>query len=160
MKEEVTLDKVKGILLSRKDYLKEVEAVGIFGSLARGNFGERSDIDIFVILRGWKNGDDPQTEWYRRLSKLFSHYRRDVTVLVYSIMGLKKVATWHTLRLASEGILAYDRGRVKKIFEAIVAEAKRVGLVERQIGTRKVWMMNRPLERGEIIKIEVTDDKL
>ncbi|MDZ7262311.1 MAG: nucleotidyltransferase domain-containing protein [candidate division KSB1 bacterium] len=141
-------------ILSRGDYLQQLEAIGIFGSLARTDFTDRSDIDIFVVVDEVKDQEE-ETEklWYDRISDLLTELHRDVTVLVYSIKALTKVATWHTIRLASEGILLYDKGKVKNIFEAIVKEAKRVGLVEKKFGRRKVWMMGRALKRGEIIEV-------
>jgi predicted nucleotidyltransferase len=141
-------------ILSRIDYLQQLEAIGIFGSLARKDFTQRSDIDIFVVVDDVKDrGEETEKLWYDRISDLLADLCRDVTVLVYSVKALRRVATWHTIRLASEGIILYDKGKVKDIFEAIVKEAKRVGLVERKFGRRKVWMMDRPLKRGEIIEV-------
>jgi len=147
-------ERVSQKILSRKDYLQEVEAIGIFGSLAREDFTERSDIDIFVVIDDAEDqGEETEKLWYERISDLLAELGRDVTVLVYSMKALRRVATWHTIRLASEGVILYDKGKVKDIFEAIVKEAKRVGLVERRFGRRKVWMMGRPLKRGEIIEV-------
>lgn len=39
------LDEIRKIAMKRKEIL----AAGLFGSLARGNYNERSDIDVFVI---------------------------------------------------------------------------------------------------------------
>jgi len=155
---KVTLPRVKKTLLTKlRDHLDEVEAMGIFGSLARGTFGERSDIDVFLVLP-----DDPvevQEMWWHRVSDALEDFQRDVTVLVYTFEGLKAVSNWYVLRLASEGVLIYDPGnRVKQLFKKIIKAAHKAGLVERDVGGgQKVWTTRRPLERGEIIEVRVED---
>lgn len=42
----MNLDVIKRRLLEL-EWIEETEAVGIFGSLARGDFGSRSDINVF-----------------------------------------------------------------------------------------------------------------
>jgi len=66
--------------------------VGLFGSLTRGDFDERSDIDIFVITAK----EIPlreQDELYYAFSELIPRFGRDITVLVYDINGLKRIPT-------------------------------------------------------------------
>ena len=51
MRPGLSIEKVKEALLSLGDKLTEAEAIGICGSLARGDFDDKSDIDIFVIVK-------------------------------------------------------------------------------------------------------------
>jgi predicted nucleotidyltransferase len=104
---------LKKIILSKlKDYLRDTEAIGIFGSLARGEFTERSDIDVFVVLKS--DEGEASKIWWHRISDALSEFGKDVTVLVYTIAGLKNISNWHVLRLASEGVIIYDKnGEVK-----------------------------------------------
>ena len=90
---EVTLERVKEILLSSlSDSLQEVEALGICGSLARGTgFSEHSGIDIFVIVREKEPGDTTDKRWWQRIQRVLEPFGRDVTVLVYSVAGLKAI---------------------------------------------------------------------
>jgi predicted nucleotidyltransferase len=117
--------------------VEEAEAIGIFGSLARGDFCERSDIDVFVIVEEWRK--DMERVWWERVQEALKDVRRDVTVIVYSIKALKDIANWYVLRLASEGVILHDVGGVKELFKKIVATAHKAGLRERKIGTHKVW---------------------
>jgi predicted nucleotidyltransferase len=66
MKEEV-INEIERIIknLGRKDVL----AAGLFGSLARGDFNERSDIDIFIITKK-ELGIKEQDEFYYAFSEL------------------------------------------------------------------------------------------
>ena len=64
---------------------EEILATGLFGSLARGDFDEGSDIDIFVITEK----EIPlreQDELYFAFSELIPGFGRDITVLVYDIV--------------------------------------------------------------------------
>ena len=51
--------------------------------------------------------------WWDRRSDVLQDFGRDVTVLVYTVEGLKRIITWYVLRLASEGVLVYDRGDMR-----------------------------------------------
>lgn len=153
----VTIDAIKKDLTSRKEYLDEVEGIGIFGSLARKYFSqERSDIDIFVILEKATFADDEL--WIRRIKKLLDKYERDVTVLVYDLTSLKKVCNWYVLELASDSVLVYDKGNVRSYFNKIIKAAKKAGLVRMVYDRRPIWGLDRPAMPGEVIRVEVTDD--
>jgi len=102
--------------------------VGLFGSLARGDFDERSDVDIFVITEE----EIPlreQDELYYAFSELIPQFGRDITVLVYDIKGLKRIPTWQTLNLVRDGCFVYDRAEIEKIFEMVLQEAEEHGIV-------------------------------
>jgi predicted nucleotidyltransferase len=124
MKEEV-INEIERIVknLGRKDVL----AAGLFGSLARGDFNERSDIDIFIITKK-ELGIKEQDEFYYAFSELRQKFRRDTTVLVYDIESLKKVPSWQTLNMIKDAIFAYDVASVKEIFKDILNEAEKHGI--------------------------------
>ncbi len=131
-------DEVRQITLSLGR--EEILAVGLFGSLARGTFDERSDIDIFVITEK----EIPlreQDELYYAFSELIPRFGRDITVLVYDINGLKKIPTWQTLNLVKDAYFAYDRAEIEKIFEKVLQEAEKHGIVydnrEKVFGLKK-----------------------
>lgn len=119
-------DKVRQIALTLGK--KEILAVGLFGSLARGDFDERSDIDIFVITeKELPLGE--QDELYYTFSQLIPVSGRDVTVLVYDINGLKRIPTWQTLNLAKDARFVYDRAGIEEVFKRILQEAEAHGIV-------------------------------
>ncbi|NIM97864.1 MAG: hypothetical protein GTO24_07225 [candidate division Zixibacteria bacterium] len=107
---------------------REILAVGLFGSLTRGNFDERSDIDIFVITRE-EFPLKEQDELYYTFSQLIPRFGRDITVLVYDINGLKRIPTWQTLNLVKDAYFVYDRAGIAKIFEKILQEAEKEGIL-------------------------------
>lgn len=154
-----SLEEVRKKLLEREDLLQDVEAQGIFGSLPRGDFSERSDIDIFMMIREKDDQEGVDEEWYRRIKEVLEDFRRDVTVLSYTPEALREAPSWYTLRLASEAVLIYDRGKVGKILRSLVERAREVGLVERRCGRKTAWMMGRPLKGGERIEVKAADEE-
>jgi len=155
--QSVSLDRVKETLLSAlADRLPEIEALGIFGSLARGNdFTERSDIDVFVIVREKEPAGVTDQQWWQWVRQALEPFNRDVTVLVYSVAGLRTIASWYVLRLATEGVLIYDRTDVAGLFDQIIQAAQRAGLAQEKIGERFVWTL-RPERAGWPLEISLT----
>jgi predicted nucleotidyltransferase len=155
MKAEVLLKQIKEALLSLDDGLEQAEAIGICGSLARGkDFGPRSDIDVFVVV---KEGDlEPETHrmWWDRIRKALDGLNRDVTVLVYTRKALEEICNWYVLRLASEGIVLFDKSGVKEFFERIVQAARDAGLVEEEIEGDKVWTSR--IKYRETLEVKLT----
>ena len=124
MKKEV-ISEIERIVknLGRKDVL----AAGLFGSLAREDYNERSDIDIFIITKK-ELGIKEQDEFYYAFSELRRKFKRDTTVLIYDIESLKKVPSWQTLNMIKDTIFAYDIANVKEIFKNILNEAEKHGI--------------------------------
>jgi len=124
MREKI-LSEIKRILedLGRKDVL----AAGLFGSLARGDFNERSDIDIFIITEKELEINE-QDKFYYAFSELRRKFGRDTTVLVYDMRSLKRVPSWQTLNMVRDAIFAYDVANVREIFKKILDEAEKHGI--------------------------------
>jgi len=152
-----TIEEVKEALLALGDELHEAEAVGICGSLVRGDFSPTSDIDIFVVVKEDENEGrclEVDDLWWRRVRDTLSKFQRDVTVLVYSIEGLRKISNWYVLRLASDGILVFDQGGIGELFDKILETARETGL--RQVKRGKHWVWSAPdLKLGEVLELEV-----
>jgi predicted nucleotidyltransferase len=107
---------------------KGVLAVGLFGSLARGDFDERSDIDIFVITEKELSLGE-QDELYYDFSELIPAFKRDVTVLVYDINSLKRIPSWQTLNLVKDACFVYDQAGIEEVFKMILQQAEERGIV-------------------------------
>ncbi len=152
-----TIEEVREALLSLGDELQEAEAVGIFGSLVRGDPSPTSDIDIFVVVKENGNGKkclEVDDLWWRRIRDALKKFQRDVTVLVYSTEGLRKISNWYVLRLASDGILIFDQGGIRELFDEILKTARKAGL--RQVRRGKHWVWSAPdLKLGEVLELEV-----
>jgi len=147
---------IKEAILSLGKQLEEVEAVGIMGSMARGDFDEHSDIDVFVVVKERRSGCDLDRIWWKRIRDALEKFRRDVTVITYSVKGLKEISNWYVLRLASEGVLIYDKGGIRELFDKIIKTAHEAGLVERKIGNHRVWSA-KDLKPGQKLVLKVRD---
>ena len=95
------------------DIVKEVEpeAIYLFGSRARGDHREQSDIDLLVIEREPFDGTRSRNQEMTKLYLLTMKYRMPVDILVYS---RDEVEDWRTApghvitRALSEGKVLYD----------------------------------------------------
>jgi|GEM_PF-734240 len=113
--------------IAQKFQGKDILAVGLFGSLARGDFHQKSDIDIFVITKRELTLKE-QDELYFAFSELIPEFRKDVTVLVYDIESLKKIPTWQTLNLIKDAQFVFDKAEIEKIFREILLNIEKQGI--------------------------------
>ncbi|MEW6558399.1 MAG: nucleotidyltransferase domain-containing protein [Elusimicrobiota bacterium] len=166
--QEIIIEKVKQEILNLGALLTEVEAIGIIGSLASGNFvPEKSDIDILVVLddlpkESWEEGGKALNWTYRIQNLLSKKCDRRVTVIITCIEFLIDISDWYVFSFASDSILIYDKGKVKKIFDKIMEKTKEWGLVQKQYETygHKLWGLNRPLNPGEILDFHLEEKEL
>lgn len=158
LRSQPTAESIKQDIFSLGSFLQKTLAIGVCGSLARmEDFNERSDIDIFIIVDDstWhRNLDD---EWYPIFSNLFSKYHRDVTLIIYDLTSLKKIPSWSTLGLVSEGIIIYDRLNISDVFRRIKTKAYQSGLEEVKSGAQTIWRIKPPIKPGQIVKFQLED---
>ncbi|MFX0201568.1 MAG: nucleotidyltransferase domain-containing protein [Candidatus Hodarchaeota archaeon] len=155
--QQVTIDRVGEILLSAlADGLQEVEALGVFGSLAGGSdFSDHSDIDVSVVVREKDRAGHTDLRWWQLIKQALEPFERDVTVLVYTVAGLRAVSNRYVLRLAAEAVLIYDRADITGVFQEIFQAAQRAGLVQERVGGSLVWTL-RPELAGKPLEISLT----
>lgn len=158
---ELSLEGVKERLLSLDSHvLSQAEGIGLFGSLVRGDFHSRSDIDVFIVVsdQEGKKGLELDHIWYERIMKVLAPFQRDVTVLIYDFKCLREICNWYVLRLASDGVIIYDKeGKVNELFKKILKAAREAGLVKMIIGDVKVWAKKLPWKIGERFEVKVID---
>lgn len=158
---DITLEKVsdrlKKKLLETKVLPSEIEAMGIFGSFGRGTFTERSDIDIFFIVKGEGVSRDKEIEYRKKVKEALDDFERDITVMAIPRQALERIDNWYILRLATEGILLLDRGEIRSLFSRIVDKAGQLGLVEEDVEGTKVWVIKRSIHPGEIFEVKLND---
>jgi predicted nucleotidyltransferase len=151
---EILLRRIKEALLSLGDGLEQAEAIGICGSLARGkDFGPRSDIDVFVVVKEADLGPETHRMWWGRIREALDGLNRDITVLVYTKKALREICNWYVLRLASEGIVLFDKGGIEEFFRRIVQTARDAGLVEEEIEGDRVWTSK--IRYGEPLEVKL-----
>jgi len=124
--------------------------VVLFGSLARGEAGEWSDIDLFVLLRDIPWDRDRKTAVYLALDDIRRKYHRDTTVIERDLSEIKDVDRM-LIDVAADGIILYDRGGLTAgLLAKVRAAVDKAGLVRYQAKDGKYgWKLTRKLSPGE-----------
>jgi len=96
-----------------------VVAVALFGSWARGEGSDRSDVDFFVVVRGLE-GPDGRFQIYHHLRRVL---KRDVTVVDVdegSLFDEGLNITPLLLNIAWDAVILHDpSGRLRELFNRI-----------------------------------------
>jgi len=106
-----------------KALVKELEdkivAVALFGSWARREASDKSDVDFFVVVKDFKNCD----RRFKIYHCLQSVLKRDVTVIDVEDNALFRedlTITPLLLNIAWDSIILYDpSGKLRKLFERV-----------------------------------------
>ena len=125
-------------------YGDKVVALGLFGSLARGEATPKSDVDVIVIVRGWERSLERRYRIYEVLRK---HTKRDVTIIDVSLrvaqelMKGRRSLTATMLNILYDCIIIYDPEEVlANMIEIVRDYVKREGLVRYKVGRCYGWM--------------------
>ncbi|MGC9021064.1 MAG: nucleotidyltransferase domain-containing protein [Candidatus Methanodesulfokora sp.] len=102
-----------------KEFGDRIVAVSLFGSWARGEASERSDVDFFVVVRDFDESD----RRFRIYDCLQKVVKRDVTVIDIDEEKLFRedlsIGSL-LLNIAWDSIILYDpSGRLRELFERI-----------------------------------------
>lgn len=117
----------------------EALALGLCGSVARGEAGPASDIDVLVVVA---DTSPPELDlyWWQVLSRAMAPLGRPVSTLVYTPAAILRVANWHVLRLARDAVLAHDPAdRAADLLRRVLAAAERAGFHEVLVDGRPTW---------------------
>ena len=102
-----------------KEFSSKIVAVSLFGSWARGEASERSDVDFFVVVRNF----DEKNRKFKIYDCLQRVMKRDVTVIDVDEERLFREdlsINSLLLNIAWDSIILYDpSGRLKELFERI-----------------------------------------
>jgi len=102
-----------------KKFGDKVVTVAVFGSFARDEFKNKSDLDFFVVVRNW-----PKKIMRRRLiyDTLHKCLKTDLTLIDVDEKDILKEdlkVTPLLLNIAYDAKILYDRGNVSKLFRRI-----------------------------------------
>lgn len=131
----------------------EALALGLCGSLARGDAGPRSDADVFVLV---PDGSDVDVDrrWWDLVAGALEPV--PVSVLVYTPSAILGIANWYVLRLASDAVLVHDpEGRAADAFRRVIEAAQRAGFEQVLVEGRSVWRRRGP---GALVPFELRAD--
>jgi len=150
----------------RIDYIREkmllleepsVKAVLIFGSMARGEAGERSDVDLLILHEGCEIKDAVlrRRYFYSLLHKLLGGEFEELTVIDMEFGSFIKPrqVSYMLLNIYGDALIVYDETNMleeflrktrEKIFES--------GLRRVRDGKAYYWILPKPLEKVKIVE--------
>lgn len=147
-----------GSLLDR--FGQDLEAVVLFGSCARMEAVERSDIDFFVVVQGLpKEPVRRRYVVYDALTPVLRKFKRDVSVIEVDAKDVGRQITSLLINIAHDGVVLYDRdGRIKSLFNKVKSAVKKAGLVRYKTceGTYG-WKPGQELKPGEVFIVKLED---
>lgn len=155
------IDKLGEDLVStaREGFRDNLRGLVLFGSIARGEVDEHSDIDLLVILHELpKNPVERRRMVYLAMAPIREKYRRDTTVIEMTDDEAGEV-TPLILNIAAEGIILYDEGgELSEFLDKVRRRIEEMGLLRYRTRDGKYgWKLRRPLRPGEVFEIEVSN---
>jgi len=126
-------------------YSDKIVAVGVFGSYARGELTERSDVDILVIVKNWKKSLKRRFKIY---DILFKHIKRDITLIDIDLEDAEALLkgelqlTSSMLNILYDCIVLYDpEGLLSKLINETKKLVDRLRLKRYKIGRSYGWVI-------------------
>ena len=132
-----------------------VAGVVLFGSIARGEESDRSDVDLLILWEGLEV--DPR-ERHVYIYKVVSRYFPPSTGLTvldmeYSRFVSARKLTSLLLNIMYDGVVLYDKhGLLEDFLSRVRKELRAKGLERRRAGKYYYWVLPRP---GNKIELEV-----
>ncbi|MBO3803993.1 MAG: nucleotidyltransferase domain-containing protein [Candidatus Brockarchaeota archaeon] len=129
-----------------------IAGIILFGSAARGEEEEKSDLDLIVL---WENLNvDPgkrHAHIYSVISKYFPYNKPTVLEMEYSgFLNIKK-ATPLVVNIIWDGVVLYDRhGKLKDFMSNARDQLVAKGLVRRKAGKYYYWELPKPGAKVEL----------
>jgi len=139
---------------------ENLEAVVLFGSIAREEAAKQSDFDFFVVIRGLP--DEPVRRRfivYDALTPILRKSKRDVSVIEVDAEDIGRQITPLIINIAHDGIILYDKhGKIRDFFNQVRTAVKRAGLVRYTTREGKYgWKPSRELKPGEAFVVKLED---
>ncbi|MGB9760098.1 MAG: nucleotidyltransferase family protein [Thermoproteota archaeon] len=148
----MTKEKLKEKLLNIALENSFIAGIILFGSVARGEETEKSDIDLLVLWEGL-NPNDSYSYVYRNVSKYFLH--ESVTILdmnYYDFLKVKDVTALY-INIVWDGIVIYDKyGKLESFLEKVKNELIAKGIERKKVGKYYYWKLPKP---GQKVKLEI-----
>lgn len=148
---EIAKDAVKRL---EEKYGSRLISVVLYGSFARGEERQTSDLDLFIVLKGPFRFVAMRREIYDLLSHIKTDF--EFSPLVMEHTQFQKLQPIH-FELYADGIILYDRNNfMDKIMN-------RVGEIIKNLSSTRYktkggcygWILKKDIKKGEVIEVEL-----
>ena len=150
---------LKGLL---KVFGGNLVSVVVYGSVARGEAGRASDIDILIVVGGLPRSRFRRLELFEEAEKtveplLEELWARGFNVDFSPVLLTPEEASKHRpiyLDMVVDAVIVYDKGGfIERILRDIAERLERLGARRVRLGKRWYWILKRDYKPGEVIEI-------
>lgn len=153
---------VKFASLVRKNFKENVVSIVLFGSVARKEANEHSDIDLLIVFKTLPTGRLARTAL---LEKIENALEKDLsalrakglfTNLNYLLKTKEEAENMRPLYfdLTDDAVYLYDKNNFfKAILNKLAARLKKLGSKRRKEGKVRYWELKPDIKPGEIFEI-------
>jgi predicted nucleotidyltransferase len=133
-----------------------VRAVLLFGSLARGEAGERSDVDLLVLHSGAPVRDPVERRrlLYKLVAERLEGAFEAVTLIDMDLERFLKPATVTPLLLNiyADALVVIDRvGSLEEFLQRVRKRIGELGLARVKNGRAYYWILPKPMEKVQLL---------
>jgi len=133
-----------------------VKAVLLFGSVARGEAGERSDVDLLVLHSGAPFGDpvERRRHLYKLVVKRLEGVFESITVVDAELERFLKpgTVTPFLLNVYADAVVVVDRvGVVEDFLQRVRGRIRELGLSRVKDGRAYYWVLPEPMKKVRLL---------
>ncbi len=143
----------------KRKYGGRLVSVVVFGSVARGEYGKNSDVDVIVVIESLPKSKLRRQEEFISVEEIIEKKMgEDVLVKLSPIIKtpeeVRKIPPI-LLDVVEDGIILYDRDNFfGEIVEKLRRELNKLGSRRVRVGKRWYWVLKPDYRFGEVINIE------
>ncbi len=143
----------------KRKYGGRLVSVVVFGSVARGEYGKNSDVDVIVVIESLPKSKLRRQEEFISVEEIIEKKMgEDVLVKLSPIIKtpeeVRKIPPI-LLDVVEDGIILYDRDNFfGEIVEKLRRELNKLGSRRVRVGKRWYWILKPDYRFGEVINIE------
>lgn len=143
----------------KRKYGGRLVSVVVFGSVARGEYGKNSDVDVIVVIESLPKSKLRRQEEFISVEEIIEKKMgEDVLVKLSPIIKtpeeVRKIPPI-LLDVVEDGIILYDRDNFfGEIVEKLRRELNKLGSRRVRVGKRLYWVLKPDYRFGEVINIE------
>jgi len=139
--------------------LEKLKAIILFGSVARGENSDGSDLDFLVLVEGLSGTPVERSRVvYKGFRTIRQKSKRDTSIVVATLAEMKTVTPF-IINVAFDGIVLYDvDGEALEILNRVKESVRQAGLERYRTSDGGYgWKPGRSLRPGERILVELKE---